>query len=55
MPFPHPPSKNRSAVGYQTTADILDEETKAKELRPRARKPIAERFFEGGWGKGVTA
>jgi len=43
------------AVGYQTTADILDEETKAKELRPRARKPIAERFFEGGWGKGVTA
>ena len=43
------------AVGYQTTADILDEETKAKELRPRARKSIAERFFEGGWGKGVTA
>jgi len=42
------------AVGYQTTPDILDEETKAKELRPRARKPIAERFFEGGWGKGVT-
>jgi len=42
------------AVGYQTSADILDEETKAKELRPRARKPIAERFFEGGWGKGVT-
>jgi len=43
------------AVGYQTGPDILDEETKAKELRPRARKPIAERFFEGGWGKGVTA
>jgi nitroreductase len=42
------------AVGYQTVPDILDEETKAKELRPRARKPIAERFFEGGWGKGVT-
>jgi len=42
------------AVGYQATPDILDEETKAKELRPRARKPIAERFFEGGWGKGVT-
>ena len=42
------------AVGYQTSADILDEETKAKELRPRARKPIAERFFEGGWGKGIT-
>jgi nitroreductase len=42
------------AVGYQTVPDILDEETKAKELRPRGRKPIAERFFEGGWGKGFT-
>jgi len=39
------------AVGYQTGPEILDEETKAKEMRPRARKPIAERFFEGGWGK----
>src|SRR5262245_27442715 len=43
------------AVGYQTDADILDEETKKKELAPRSRKPIEERFFEGGWGKGVTA
>ncbi|MGH8633531.1 MAG: nitroreductase family protein [Burkholderiales bacterium] len=43
------------AVGYQTDPEILDEETKAKELRPRARKPIAEKFFEGGWGKGVAA
>ena len=43
------------AVGYQTGPEILDDETKAKEMRPRARKPIAERFFEGGWGKGVTA
>ena len=42
------------AVGYKATPDILDEETKAKELRPRARKPIGEKFFEGGWGKGVT-
>jgi nitroreductase len=42
------------AVGYQAASpDILDEETKAKELRPRTRKPLAERFFEGGWGKGV--
>lgn len=39
------------AVGYQAEPDILDEETRAKELRPRARKPLAERFFEGGWGK----
>jgi nitroreductase len=39
------------AVGYQAEADVLDEETKAKELRPRGRKPLGERFFEGGWGK----
>jgi len=43
------------AVGYPAGADILDDETKAKELRPRTRKPLGERFFEGGWGKGVTA
>ena len=42
------------AVGYQAEPDVLDEETKAKELRPRGRKPLSERFYEGGWGKGVT-
>ena len=42
------------AVGYQASPDILDDETKAKELRPRARKSVAERFYEGGWGKGIT-
>jgi len=42
------------AVGYQTEPEILDEETKKKELTPRARKPLVERFYEGGWGKGVT-
>lgn len=42
------------AVGYQASPDVLDDETKAKELRPRGRKPLAERFYEGGWGKGVT-
>lgn len=41
------------AVGYQTGPDILDEETKAKELRPRTRKPLAERFYEGGWNNPV--
>lgn len=39
------------AVGYQTEADILDEELKELELAPRARVPLAEHFFEGGWGK----
>ena len=43
------------AVGYQASADVLDEETKAKELKARGRKPLAERFFEGGWGKGFAA
>ena len=38
------------AIGYQASPDVLDEETKAKELRPRARKPLAEKFFEGAWG-----
>lgn len=42
------------AVGYQAEPDVLDDETKAKELRPRARKPVSERFFEKGWGKPVA-
>ena len=42
------------AIGYQAEPDVLDEETKAKELRPRGRKPLGERFFEGSWGKPVA-
>ena len=42
------------AVGYQAAPDVLDEETKKKELTPRARKPLGEKFFEGGWGKGYA-
>jgi nitroreductase len=41
------------AVGYQTAPDVLDEETKAKELRARSRKSLESHFFEDGWGKGV--
>jgi nitroreductase len=41
------------AVGYQASPDVLDEATKKKELVARARKPLAERFFESGWGKPV--
>jgi nitroreductase len=41
------------AVGYQASPDVLDKETKAKELKPRSRKPLDTHFFEGGWGKGV--
>jgi nitroreductase len=42
------------AVGYPASPDVLDDETKAKEVKARGRKPLAERFFEGGWGKGVA-
>jgi hypothetical protein len=42
------------AVGYQAEPGVLDEETKAKELKPRARKPLGERFFESAWGKPVA-
>ncbi len=40
-------------LGYQASPDVLDEATKKKELVTRARKPLGERFFEGGWGKPV--
>jgi len=43
------------AVGYQTGPETIDDaEVKKKELTPRARKPLGERFFEGGWGKGFA-
>ena len=41
------------AVGYQASPDVLDAETKAKELKPRSRKPLESQFFEDGWGKGI--
>jgi nitroreductase len=43
------------AVGYQASPDVLDDETKQKELRPRSRKPLEAHFFEGGWGEGVKS
>ena len=41
------------AIGYQAAPDVLDEETRAKELKPRSRKPISELVFERGWGRSV--
>src|SRR3954471_10829978 len=41
------------AVGYEAAPDVLDDETKAKELKPRSRKPLETHFFEGAWGEGV--
>lgn len=42
------------AVGYQAAADVLDDETRAKELKARSRKPIEALFFEGAWGRAVV-
>lgn len=40
------------AVGYQAAAETIeDEETRQKELKARARKPLAERFYRGSWGR----
>jgi nitroreductase len=43
------------AIGRQASPDVLDEETKKKELAPRARKALGERFFEGEWGKPASS
>lgn len=40
------------AVGYQAAPETIeDEETRQKELKPRTRKPLAERFYSGRWGR----
>jgi nitroreductase len=52
IPADHTPMA-MTAVGYQASPEVLDEETKKKELVARGRKPLGERFFEGQWGKGI--
>ncbi|MGH8750691.1 MAG: nitroreductase family protein [Burkholderiales bacterium] len=42
------------AIGYQAAAEILEGEIKMRELAPRARKALGEKFFEGGWGRPVA-
>lgn len=40
------------AVGHQAAAETIeDAETRQKELKPRARKPVAGRFYSGSWGR----
>ncbi len=40
------------AVGYQAAPETIeDEETRQKELKARGRKPVAERFYGGSWGR----
>jgi nitroreductase len=41
------------ALGYQLPFEKLPEQFKAKELAARKRKPLAEHFFAGAWGKGL--
>ena len=41
------------AVGYQAEPDVLDEETKKKELVARKRRPLAGSFFGGAWGRSL--
>jgi nitroreductase len=40
-------------VGYQLEEAQLQEPFKARELKPRARSPLASRFFAGAWNKGL--
>lgn len=40
------------AVGYQAAPETIeDEETRQKELNPRRRKAVADRFYGGSWGR----
>lgn len=41
------------AVGYQALPDVLDDDTRQKELKARSRQPLATHFFEGAWGEAV--
>lgn len=43
------------AVGYQGEPTLLDDELRELELAPRARTPLGEHFYEGGWGSPVRA
>jgi len=37
------------AMGYQGDLDDADESIRARELKPRVRKPLEEIVFEGVW------
>lgn len=40
-------------VGYAADIDSLSGEVRERELAPRARKPLGEIFFKGGWDKPI--
>ena len=39
------------AVGYQLAEEALPEAMRERELAPRERHPLGERFFAGAWGR----
>ena len=43
------------AVGEQLGADALPDDLREREQAPRKRKPLAENFFNGEWGKGLQS
>ncbi len=42
------------AVGYQLPEARLQETFRARELAARVRNPLAQNFFAGAWGKGIS-
>lgn len=40
-------------IGYQVDEANVPEQFRARELKPRARSPLASRFFSGEWGTGL--
>lgn len=42
------------AIGYAGDPSLLDEPLRARELAPRARKPLGQFVFSGRWGEAAT-
>jgi len=42
-------------AGYQLPEATLPEKFRERELKPRARSPLASRFFAGSWGEGFQS
>ena len=38
-------------VGYEASATELEEPLRSREMAPRARRPLSEFVFSGGWGE----
>ena len=38
------------AVGHQAEPDVLAGDVREREIAPRKRQPLADIFFDAGWG-----